>query len=91
MDINRRNFMKKATVAGLTTAAFASAGIPDQEILKKTSKKAAPSDRIRAGFIGVGNRGQGHLRTCLGSSMAEIVAICDISDRSLSDARKLIS
>ena len=49
------------------------------------------NDKIRTGFIGVGNRGRGHLRTCFGMDKVEITAICDISERYLSDAKKLIS
>ena len=93
MEINRRNFMKKATIAGLTTVAFTAPGISDQVPVEKAKKKTATAatDRIRTGFIGVGNRGQGHLQTCVGLSNVEIVAICDVSDRSLSAAKKILS
>jgi hypothetical protein len=93
MEIDRRSFMKKATIAGLSTAAFTTAGLPEAIANEKPKKKAAPapSDRIRAGFIGVGNRGQGHLRTCLELRKADIVSICDVSERSLTAAKKLIS
>ena len=85
--------MKKATIAGLTTVAFTAPGISDPVPVEKTKKKNAPAstERIRTGFIGVGNRGQGHLQTCVGLSNVEIVSICDISDRSLSAAKKIIS
>jgi hypothetical protein len=93
MEINRRSFMKKAALAGLTTTAFTKVGMTDEAVDKKSKKRSAPapSDRIRTGFIGVGNRGQGHLKTCVESGMADIISICDISERSLSDAKKLIS
>jgi predicted dehydrogenase len=93
MGINRRNFMKKATIAGLSTAAFTTAGLSNEHANKESKKKSAmaQNDRIRTGFIGVGNRGQGHLRTCLGIDKADVVAICDISERSLGGAKKLIS
>jgi predicted dehydrogenase len=93
MEINRRNFMKKATLAGLATASIP-VSIAGQEVIKdKPKKKTAvpPSDRIRAGFIGVGNRGQGHLRTTLSFKMTDVIAICDISDRSIGGAKKLLS
>ena len=85
--------MKKATIAGLSTAAITVPGLSDPVTDQKTKKKPGKvaSDSIRTGFIGVGNRGQGHLRTCLGMGKADIVAICDVSERSLSDAKKLIS
>ena len=91
--MERRDFMKKATIAGLSTAVITVPGISDPVTDQKTKKKTGKVDtgRIRTGFIGVGNRGQGHLRTCLGMGKADIVAICDVSERSLSDAKKLIS
>lgn len=85
--------MKKATIAGLSTVAFTAPVIADPVPNEKGKKKTTPAatDTIRTGFIGVGNRGQGHLRTCLALGKADIIAICDISDRSLSDAKKIIS
>ena len=49
MEINRRNFMKKATIAGLTTVAFTAPGISEQAPIEKTKNKtaAAANDRIR--------------------------------------------
>jgi hypothetical protein len=93
MDINRRNFMKRATLAGLATAAIPASGMQDAIVKDNPKKKTtpAPSDRIRTGFIGVGNRGQGHLQTTLALDKADIVAICDISERSIGGAKKLIS
>lgn len=85
--------MKKATIAGLTSAAFTTSGLSD-EIGKEKSKTKpvrTATDRIRIGFIGVGNRGQGHINTCLALKKGDIVSMCDISDRSLSAAKKLIS
>ncbi len=85
--------MKKAAIAGLTTTTFTKAGLAEEASDQKSKKRSGriPSDRIRTGFIGVGNRGQGHLRTCLESDLADIISICDISERSLSDAKKLIA
>jgi Glycosyl hydrolase 109, C-terminal domain/Oxidoreductase family, NAD-binding Rossmann fold len=93
MEINRRNFMKKATIAGLSTAAMTAAGITDSLASDKPDKKAArvATERIRTGFIGTGNRGQGHLKTSLTFGNIDIVSICDISERSLSAAKKIIS
>jgi hypothetical protein len=84
--------MKKATIAGLSTAAITVPGISNPVTHQKPKQKTGKvSDRVRTGFIGVGNRGQGHIRTCLSMGMADIVAICDVSERSLTDAKKLIS
>jgi len=82
--------MKKATIAGLASAAIPAASVAAQE---KSRKKAVPaaSDKIQLGFIGVGNRGQGHLRTTLGIGYIDIVSICDISERSIGSDKKLYS
>jgi predicted dehydrogenase len=91
MELNRRNFMKQAAMAGLATAAIPASGKPDIVADDKTKKKAVPSDRIRTAFIGTGNRGQGHISTTLELGSADIVAICDIADRSIQGAKKLIA
>jgi predicted dehydrogenase len=93
MEINRRNFMKKAAVAGLATAAMTASRITEATASDKSKKKPVPAatDRIRTGLIGVGNRGQGHLRTSIALAKADIVAICDISERSIGGAKKLLS
>ncbi len=40
--------------------------------------RAAASERVTLGFIGVGNMGGGHLESFLGNSDVQIVAICDV-------------
>lgn len=93
MEINRRNFVKSATLTGLGAASLSAAAINTTPADEKQKKKAAPSDsgRIRMGFIGVGNRGKSHVRTTLRIGKADIVAICDISERSIGTAKKDIA
>lgn len=95
MKINRRKFVKNATLAGIGSAAISSAamtpGINEPQRKKPAPPSPAPSDRLRVGFIGVGNRGGGHLRTTLGIGTADIVAICDVSQRSIDTAMKRVS
>ena len=40
--------------------------------------RAAPSDRLAIGFIGVGTMGRGHLGSFLGMPDIEVVAVCDV-------------
>ncbi len=48
-------------------------------LLTSTSPlRAAPSDRINLGFIGVGTQGGGHVGGFLGAGDVQIVAICDV-------------
>jgi predicted dehydrogenase len=64
-NLSRREFGKRAAVAGMGTA-LASARV------------AGASDRIRIGFIGLGNRGDQVLDGFLQHKDAEVVAICDL-------------
>ena len=93
MELNRRNFVKKAAIAGLGTASLTVGAMntnnPDQKQKKK--RIASDSGRIRIGFIGVGNRGGDHVRTTLDINKVDIVAICDISERSIATAKKNIA
>lgn len=76
-NISRREFTKRTAAAGLA-AAFSSSCI------------LGASDRIRVGFIGVGNRGDQVLDGFLAQKDAEVVAICDLSQPYLDFAAKKI-
>ncbi len=93
MKTDRRNFVKNATLAGIGSAAISvdnrTVAPLNQQQKKKISSVA--SDRLRVGFIGVGNRGGGHVRTTVRMGNVDIAAICDISERSLESARKTIA
>jgi predicted dehydrogenase len=60
----RRTFAKTAAVAALSAASYARA--------------VGANDRIRVGFIGVGNRGDQLLDSFLPHKDCEIVALCDV-------------
>jgi len=65
--LTRRQFHKRAAAAGLVTAsAFSYARTP------------GANDRIRLGFIGVGNRGDQVLDAFLEQKDCEVAAVCDI-------------
>jgi predicted dehydrogenase len=63
--ITRRNFGKSAALAGLTSALAA-------------GRALGANERIRLGFIGLGNRGDQVLDAFLEHKDADVVAICDI-------------
>lgn len=46
--------------------------------MASTRLRAAPSDRLAIGFIGVGTMGRGHLGSFLGMKDIEVVAVCDV-------------
>src|SRR5438128_12187378 len=63
--LTRRDFTKTASLAGVGTALSA-------------SKAFGANERIRLGFIGLGNRGDQVLDAFLEHKDCEVVAICDI-------------
>jgi predicted dehydrogenase len=75
--LTRRKFTTTATLAGLTTALGA-------------SRVLGANDRIRLGFIGLGNRGDQVLDAFLPHKDAEVVALCDIYQPYLDFAAKKV-
>jgi hypothetical protein len=78
--MERREFIKNSTIAaaGLT-------------ILPAGSLFAKADQKVRLGYIGVGARGMSHISEgCLRDDV-EIVAICDIQERSLKICREYIA
>lgn len=64
-QLTRRRFTKVLTAAGVSTAL-------------SSARVAGANDRIRLGFIGLGNRGDQVLDGFLEHHDAEVVAICDL-------------
>ena len=90
MNSNRRNFLKKTSIAGMGlafTPVLANCKNPN-EIKNAPSIEpskgymgdfAAPKmDKVRCAFIGVGNRGSGHANQISTIEGTEVVAICDL-------------
>jgi predicted dehydrogenase len=75
--INRRDFIKRATVAG---AGLAVAGVPAGAL--------GANDRVRIGVIGTGRMGIGNLEDFAKQPDAEIVAVCDVYQPNLDKALK---
>jgi len=72
---SRRQFTKTLAVAGAATAL-------------SRLRVAGANERVRLGFIGVGNRGDQVLNAFLKQSDAEVVAVCDIHQPYLEFAAK---
>ena len=78
-EMNRRTFNRAALATGALAA------------LETTSLPAlASNDRVRLGFIGVGNRGDQLLDAFLVHKDAEIVALCDVYEPYLHAAQKKV-
>ena len=88
-DVTRRDFMKKSATVAASSVALAAMGMP---IIKPA---LGANDKIRMGFIGLGNRGSQLLNLFMANPDVEIVALCDIyepyllRDRSKVDPRIL--
>lgn len=78
--MNRRDFVKNT---GLAAAAFSI--LPTAQLFSQPLKT-----KVRIAIIGVGLRGQNHLELALKRSDTEVVAICDINERMLTDALDLV-
>ncbi len=75
--IHRRTFAKRAALAGAATAL-------------SSARVLGANERIRVGFIGVGNRGDQVLDAFLPHKDAKVVAICDLHEPYLDFAAKKI-
>jgi hypothetical protein len=78
--MERREFIK--------AGAIAAAGLT---ILPSGSLFARSTGKVRLGYIGVGARGMSHIAEGLLRDDVEIVAICDIQERSLKRCREYIA
>ncbi len=78
--MNRKEFIKTGVIAG---AGFT--------ILPSGTLFAKSDGKVRLGYIGVGARGMSHISAALLRDDTEIVAICDIQERSLNICRSAIS
>ena len=72
LTITRRRFL-----AGAAASVAAPYVVPATSL--GAAGRAAPSDRIGVGFIGVGGRGSGHVGALLGNGRTQVLAVCDAS------------
>ncbi|MFN7925346.1 MAG: Gfo/Idh/MocA family oxidoreductase [Bryobacteraceae bacterium] len=73
---DRRDFLKTATTAALTTSLF-------------TGNVKGANDRVRAAFIGMGRMGRGNLGAAMKQDNLEVVAVCDVYKPHLEKAVEL--
>ncbi len=70
---NRRTFLKETAITGIGI----SAGLQTLGINKNTQIIGA-NEKIRMGFIGIGNRGSQLLRMFMNNPVCEVAALCDV-------------
>ncbi len=72
----------------LTTSAVVAAG---PMILSSPARGfAAPSERIRLGFIGIGIQSRGHLKRFVGTSDTQVIAVCDVVTERREDSKRIV-
>ena len=82
--MNRREFLKR-------TASTAAAPLAAPQVLTSgAAGRAAASERITVGCIGVGNQGRAVMRNFLAERDAQVVAVCDVKSRELEYARTFV-
>ncbi len=105
MSSNRRDFLRNSVIgagliaSGFTTNAAASAveaGFANKkrssEQLFNMSGYAAPKlDKVRIGFVGIGDRGSGAVERMTYIEGVEITAVCDIRQAAVDGAQKIIA
>ncbi len=76
---SRRRFLQEA--AGLTAAAAVTGQL--------SAAQAPPRlDRVRLGIVGVAGQGAYNTGECVGTNLAEVVALCDVDENRVAEARK---
>jgi len=78
--LSRRDLMKTGAAVGAAAAVTGALAAP--MIIPSSAlgddKKAAPSERLNIGFIGLGKQNSGHLGAMVGKREVQVLAICDV-------------
>jgi len=81
-NINRRDFFKFGAAAGASVVA--------SRIVAPCKTNAQSSEKVKIGFVGVGDQGSSHLDMSLGMEEVEVPALCDIKDSYLYRANRWV-
>lgn len=83
--VSRRSFLQTAAAAGtLGMCRFSPARALGR------AGTVAPSERIKLGIIGLGIQGTGNLRTFLGMSEVQVVAVCDVHANQRAQGKQVV-
>jgi predicted dehydrogenase len=85
--ISRRAFVRSA--AGTTLAAAVFPTLAPASVLGREA--VSPSNRLGIGVIGCGPQGQGDMRNFLNEKDCGVLAVCDVKNDQLEQARKLVN
>jgi len=85
-NFTRRDFMR-ASSAALAASALARANSAHGESVSTTS---SPNEKIVLGAIGCGGMGRGSLAAFLHNEDVEMAVVCDVDDKQLAEAARLV-
>jgi len=86
MKMQRRDFLRKSSLAALAGAGLRSAPTFAQS---SSSSTVSPNDKVTIGFIGTGRMGQSNLTTFMKHPEVEVAAVCDVYGTNLNAAAKI--
>ena len=75
MKMQRRDFLRKSSLAALAGAGLRSAPAFAQS---SSSSTVSPNDKVTICFIGTGRMGQSNLTTFMKHPEVEVAAVCDV-------------
>ncbi len=87
MELKRRDFIKRITVAGAGMALAPNLISANENMRFQRSK---PNGNLNIAFIGVGGRGRGHLKSVAKYKDVDITAICDVDPEAISKSQKIL-
>jgi len=85
---SRREMLRRSGATAAAGLGFAFPMIVDRRVLGG-SAGPAPSERVRVGFVGVGNQGKANLKAILKEKSAEVAAVCEVDKTRLGEAARL--
>ncbi len=90
MELQRRDFLKKITVAGAGMALAPNLISANETKEAIGFKKKKNNGRINIAFIGVGGRGRGHVSLVSKYKNIDITAICDVDPKAIKATQKIL-
>ena len=93
----RREFLRVSAAAGLTALAGSFSGCNQvkargsQGLGSMIGYGADPIEKVRVGYVGIGNQGSGHVNNLLKIPGCQITAVCDIRSSRTNWAKKRIT
>ncbi|MCF6222472.1 MAG: Gfo/Idh/MocA family oxidoreductase [Flavobacteriaceae bacterium] len=87
MELKRRDFIKKISVAGAGMALAPNIISASEKI---QFSRVKPNGKLNIAFIGVGGRGRSHLKNVCQYKDVEITAFCDIDPEAVTKSQKIL-